>query len=492
MQISKSEYMMSLKHPAWIWLKKHRASVLPKPSPSLRARFDEGHSFERYALELFPAVTELGFDDFAGYKSLTGRTQEALKQNVPAIAQGRFEAGPITCIVDVLRSDGEGRFDLVEIKSSTSVKEEHIFDLAFQRAVLEDAGIPLRDVFVCHVNKDYRRNGDIDPQGLVSQVKVTEDVEQKMDFTRRAMTRALQIVGMSEMPDPSPRYARMKSYPDWLEIYQSVVGPLPGDSIFTLPYIKAQTVNELLDKGVSTIDQIDDLSTLTPGQARYVEGRSSGARQVDREGVSSFLGALTYPLYFLDYETSSGLVPPFDGLGPYQQLPFQYSLHIQREPNGEIEHREYLHEHATNPVPALLEQLSSDIGPEGSVLVWYAPFETSRNREMGSLVEEHAPFLEDLNMRVVDLMDPFKQELIVYPEFEGSTSIKKVLPVLVPERAYEELEIQEGETASRIWKEATLDGRHTEQRQKIYQNLREYCRLDTWAMVRIFQVMSEL
>lgn len=483
---------MSLKHPAWVWLKKHRPRSLPKPSPSLQARFDEGNAFERYALELFPGVTELGFDDFAGYKSLTGRTQEALKRDVSAIAQGRFEAGPITCIVDVLRPAEEGRFDLIEIKSSTSVKEEHIFDLAFQRAVLEDAGIPVRDVYVCHVNREYRRQGDVDPKGLVSQVKVTKEVEQKMGFTRRAITRALQIVGLREMPDPSPRHARMKSYPDWLEIYQSVVGPLPSNSVLTLPYIRAEAVNELLKKGVSTIDQIDDLSALTPGQVRYVEGLASGTRRVDQEGVRKFLGALTYPLYFLDYETSSGLVPPFDGLGPYQQLPFQYSLHIQREPNGEIEHREYLHEHATNPVPALLEQLSSDIGPEGSILVWYAPFETSRNREMGSLIEEYAPFLEDLNMRVVDLMDPFKQEMIVYPEFEGSTSIKKVLPVLVPELAYEELKIQEGETASRIWKEATLDGRHTEQRQEIYQNLREYCRLDTWAMVRIFQVMSEL
>lgn len=492
MQISKSEYMMSLKHPAWLWLKKHRPDVLPKPSPALQARFDEGNDFERYALKLFPDIVELGFKDFTEYRSLTQRTREALESRAPAVAQGRFEAGPITCIVDLLQRTDAGRFNLIEIKSSTKVKDQHIYDLAFQRAVLEDAGVPLDQLFVYHVDSFYRRQGDIEPQQLVGRVRVTDEVAEKMDFTRRAISRATRIAEAHEMPDPSPRHARLRSYQEWLEIYQSLAGALPENSIYLLPYVNAERINELLDAGVTTVEQIKDLTGISASQLRYVEALRSGERYVDQEGVRAFLSSLTYPLYFLDYETSASLVPPFDGLKPYQQLPFQYSLHIQREPGGEIEHLEYLHEDATNPAPALLERLSKDIDYEGSVVVWYAPFETGRNRELAELYPSHSVFLEQLNARVIDLMDPFKDGLIVDPGFRGSASIKKVLPVLAPDLSYGVLEIQEGETASRLWKEATLEGQHQEQRTAIYRDLREYCRLDTWAMVRIFQELMRL
>lgn len=492
MQISKSEYMMSLKHPAWVWLKKHQPQKLPKPGPALQARFDEGNAFERYALQLFPGVVELGFDDFDGYRSLTQRTRNALDYGASAIAQGRFEAGPITCIVDLLVRLEDGRFDLMEIKSNTKEKEEHVFDLAFQRAVLEAAGLSIRDTHVLHVNKDYRRNGEIDPHKLVKRVCLTDVVSDKMDFTQRAIKRALDIVSAGTMPDPSPRYARMKSYSDWLDIYQSLNGPLPATSIFLLPYLKAEALDALLDDGVTTIDELHDLSVLTPAQARYVKGFRSGTRHIDMDGVRAFLNDLTYPLYFLDYETSSSIVPPFDGLQPYQQLPFQYSLHIQEEPGGDIQHREYLHQSASHPVPDLLERLTHDLGKEGSVLVWFAPFERSRNSEMGTLFPGYAAFLEQINARVIDLMDPFKDGRVSDPGFGGSASIKKVLPVLVPDLSYGDLGIQEGETASRLWKEVTLDGRQAAQRQEIYENLKEYCRRDTWAMVRIFQVLSGL
>ena len=201
--------------------------------------------------------------------------------------------------------------------------------------------------------------------------------------------------------------------------------------------------------------------------------------------LDSFLSEIVYPVYYFDYETSQSLLPPWDGTRPYQQVPFQYSLHIQREPGGEIEHREYLHRDGSNPMPALLETLREDVGKTGSVLVWYEGFGKARNNEMAAAVPEYAAFLDDLNARVVDLMKPFADETITDPAFKGSASIKAVLPVLMPELTYDDLDIGEGSSASRLWKEVTLINPDASEREKVYADLVEYCTLDTWAMVAI-------
>jgi len=492
MQLSKSEYMMFLKHPAWVWLKKHRKEILPEPPPALQARFDDGHYFEQFAEQLFDGIVSLGFSNYREYQSLPKRTKTALDQGAPVIIQGRFEADQLTCIVDILQRVADTTFDLFEIKSSTSVKEEHIYDLAFQRTVLERAGLTLRNIHVLFVDKTYVRNGAIDPKALVAREDVTNQVNDLMEATGRFIDRALEAVTAPEMPDPSPRHARLGAFQEWLDIYQALEGMFADDSIYHLPQANAKIVSTLEDAGIDRMQDIANLSVLSLTQSRFIEVLRGGKRHVDQPALTSFLADLIYPLAFLDYETSQSLIPPFDGLRPYQQLPFQYSLHVQHEPGGPIAHLGYLHRDNTNPIPALVKKLRSDIGERGSVLVWYQGFEKARNSEMATMHSEHAAFLNALNDRVVDLMHPFKQGWVADKQFGGSNSIKKVLPVLVPELSYGEIAVQEGETASRLWKEIVIDGKHAETAAKIFNDLDQYCTLDTWAMVRIFQVLQEM
>lgn len=173
MQLSKSDYLMFRKHPAWLWLKKNRKHVLPPPAATLQALFDAGHEYEHYAEQLFPDAVRLGFDSFAEYQSLPTRTRRALDKGATTIFQGRFEHGPTTCIIDVLKRAEDGSFDLYEIKSSTSVKADHILDLAFQVNVLEGAGIKVRKISVVHVDRDYVRHGRIDIRQLSRIADVT-------------------------------------------------------------------------------------------------------------------------------------------------------------------------------------------------------------------------------------------------------------------------------------------------------------------------------
>ena len=483
---------MFLKHPAWVWLKKHRKEVLPQPTPALQARFDEGHLFETYAEKLFDGIVALGFSNYAEYLDLPARTRAALDNGAAAITQGRFEAGPITCIVDVLQRVTGNTFDLFEIKSSTRVKDDHIYDVAFQRTVLERAGLTLRNVHILFVNNSYVRNGAIDAKALVARADVTEQVSELKEATGRHIDRALATAAAPDMPDLSPRHARLGAYQEWLDILAALQGPISSDSIYNLPQANAKLVAALEDAGVRRMQDIADIAELNAAQRRFITLLRNGQRHIDAKPLRGFLDNLTYPLAFLDYETAQSVIPPFDGLRPYQQLPFQYSLHVQHVPGGPITHHGYLHREKTDPVPSLLMRLRTDIGKEGSVLVWYQAFETTRNSEMAVMVPEHADFLHALNDRAVDLMDPFKHGWVADKDFGGSNSIKNVLPVLVPDLSYAELAIQEGETASRLWKDVVIDGKHAGSATKVFDDLEQYCALDTWAMVRIFQVLKDL
>lgn len=452
MQISKSDYMLFLKHPAWLWAKKHDRDKIPAVDENMQAIFDAGHQFEPYAEALFPGGAVLGFSDFSEYTTLPQRTQDAIARGDKILFQPRFSWQDFTCICDIVVFVDERTVDLYEIKASTRVKPEHVFDLAFQAAVLEGSGLIIRKISVIHANNQYVRHGEIKPEAITAITDITEEVRAKGEETRAAMVKALAVAQSSTMPDPDPALAKLGSKKEWMAIYENITGAAQN----------------------------------TP--------RSDVKPTIDHLAIRKFLDSFMYPLYFFDYETMQSLLPYFDGHRVYQQVPFQYSLHVLRSPDAELEHLEYLHRENSNPIRPLTEKLLEHVGDQGTVLVWYQDFEKSRNTELGEMLPEYKTAMEALNARVVDLMTPFDKKQGWYddPRFEGSASIKQVLPVLVPKLSYKELGIQEGASAQRLWMEAVLDGKRLDQRQAILDDLIKYCCLDTLAMVEIYRVLKRL
>lgn len=296
MSLSKTDYMLFLRHPAWLWIKKHAKHLLPPVDVALQARFDEGHAFEPYAEQRFPGLVRLGFSDFASYQALTSETTQAWQSGVSAIAQGRYEDGSITCISDIVSRDGEG-YVLTEVKSGTSAKPEHTFDLAFQRVVLEAAGFPISRCEVAHVNRAYFRAGEIDPRALVSITDITEEVVGQIENTRARIDQALDVAASPNMPDPAPEHARLKSYDEWLEIRQKLDPPLAEDSIHRLPFMNAERATGLIEAGIRAIDAIEDPSVLSKSTRRYLNARSHVSRTVNQEALDRFLGEIAYPVY---------------------------------------------------------------------------------------------------------------------------------------------------------------------------------------------------
>lgn len=468
--ITKTEFLLFRKHPAWLWLYKNDRTKLPRVDANLLQLFEDGKELEAYAERRFDPIR-----DFQG-KFHPGETYRQVK-----FAYGNFE-----CTTDLICVHLDGSLQLIEIKSSTSAKEVHIEDLAFQRLVVEDLGFTVGGTAVLHINNGYLLDGEVDPDALFTETDVSERVDGVLELVRRERGSAFTIAGSETIPDQSPRFCLNNDVKkEWLTVLRQLRA-IPDASIYELPYLTLGQIGELEDLGITLIAEIPDSFKLRKDQERLRDSLRRNEVNCDIVGWRDFLGQLQYPLYFLDYETLGLAVPQFQGTKPYQQVTFQFSIHVQTEPGGELSHYEYIHREATSPLEPLARELREAIGDSGSVIVWNEAFERSRNTELCEATPELADFLTSLNHRMIDLMKPFKNGLYDDPSFLGSASIKRVLPVLAPDLSYKELEVQEGKSASRIWRQAVVEpGMSDADRAAAIKNLGEYCKLDTLAMVRI-------
>jgi len=490
--LSKSDFMLYLSHPAWLWLKKHDKSKLPSVDDNLQARFDAGLNLEGYAEKLFPEAVRLGFDGYDEFLTLAARTATAMQEGAKTLFQAKFDHENLTTICDIVEVLGSNELAITEIKASTSVKDKHRIDLAFQRYVLEKCGFKVSRCSVLVLNNKYVRVGEVNPQELFVQEDVTEAVSAELGFVAAEIEKALAVLESSTMPDLSPRHCGKiddGSLANWLPIFRSLKS-VPEKSIYDLPAVTPQQIGEFEDNGILAISEIPDDYFLSKKQREAVDVFQSGEIRIDQGKIASFLGGVEYPVYFLDYEGCMDAIPPFEGTRPYQQIVIQWSLHVLRTPGGDLEHYEYIHRSTEPPFEGVSASLQEKLGDTGSVIVWYKNYECGRNKEMQELAPAYADFFASVNDRVVDLMEIFSKKMYVHPEFMGSASIKKVLPAVVPDLSYKDLNVQEGQTASRLWTQTVLQNRFSpEEREKILKDLLQYCQLDTLAMVEIYRRM---
>jgi hypothetical protein len=499
--LSKSNYMDFLKHPAFVWLRKFDKYKLPPIDEATQGIFDAGNLFESYVERMYSQPEKIGFDikNFSTYKSMPRRTQEAIDEGAEIILQGRLEANNTTCIFDVLKKVEANVYDLIEIKSSSSAKPEHSYDLAFQKQVLEGAGVTVKNTSVIHLNRDYARNGEIDVNELIVETDVTEDVNSLEKITKEQLRKAFNILELNNCPDLSPRFinelqvkgTKWKDY--WMDVFFYINKAIPSTSIYKLCRLDPELIGTLEDLDIKEIKDIpEDIENLHPKQLTQIQTTKSGERMIDKESIKEFLDTFEYPLYFFDYETMSSVIPMYDGMHPYRDYPFQYSLHILDSPDSELRHEEYLHTENSNPMPGLIEKMKQDFGDKGTILTWNMSYEMGCNDRMAEIYPEHAPFLQNINERIQDLMLPFFKQWFIDKDFYGSASVKNVLPVLVPELSYKDLNVSDGLKARRTWMQTVLENKNTWNKEKTLEDLSTYCTLDTFAMVRILEELRKV
>lgn len=470
MQLTKTDFIQYLNCQKSLWLLKNAPDEYPHGEFSvfLQKLTREGYEVERY-VRLFFEWAEDRTADF---------------QRVFETPDGLFARA------DALEQMDDGRTILYEIKSSTSVKTDavhnHIKDACFQVICAERSGQRIDRVFIVHLNGEYERAGEIVPEELLVFEDVTDRVREIESDTVIEMGQALELLREIEI-NRNGCSCLHKSRGNHCDTFALFNPAIPQPSIYSLPRLSAKKRAELIANGIFDLLAIPDDYALTVNQTGVVQAAKSGAPIINLEGIRAFCAALRFPLYFFDYETYASAVPLLDRTSPHKHFPVQYSLHVLHA-DGALEHHEYLEREARLP-DRLVAQLNADIGSEGSIVSWHASFERTQNNEIARLFPEYAAFLADLNERMADLEEVFKADY-VDARFDGSTSIKKVLPVICPGLSYKELDVQDGATAMDAWqKMIASDG---DEADRMARNLLSYCKLDTFAMVEIYRFLSKL
>jgi hypothetical protein len=466
--LSKSDFLLFLDSPMHLWAKAHDALESKAHTPYEQHLIQQGQAVEALARQYLE-------------KFLLPQYNHAQIIWQPTFDDGNFQIRADALILDL---DADV-YDLYEIKSSTSVHTDHEFDITFQTLLLE-ATLAIRHSNILHIDKSYEHGESLDLARFFTVEEVSDKIGKRRESVQQLRQAALTVTQMNK-PDSAWACTKPKTCP-----CPELCHPhLPTRSIYDLPRIGKKAL-ELREMGITAVDDIPTAFPLNKIQSKHARAFRTGEAVIDREAIRASLGELKFPLYFLDYETFNPAVPLFQGYQPYEHIVFQYSLHKLTNPDAEFEHTECLILDKEEPAPRLISQLLKDIGPTGSVIVWYKNAESGWNKGLARHCPQYAERLLGINERLYDLMEIFSKGYYVHPDFHGSASLKAVLPVLCPELAYTDLEIANGEAAMLTWYWLQQAEVTPEEMAEIDSNLRAYCQRDTYGMVAIWNYLRTL
>ncbi|MCB9798565.1 DUF2779 domain-containing protein [Candidatus Nomurabacteria bacterium] len=487
MQLTKTDYLEFLFCKKNLWLKKHKPELFEgvELSEFEKKIIEEGNIADEAARHLFPEGVLVTTHEAEAIED----TKQYIDRKEKVIFQAAISVDSFLIRADILVwNDALSAWELYEVKATNEVKRKknhnHIKDISFQKQVCEQAGIPIGKCGIIHLNGEYKRHSSFSWRDVFMVEEVTEEVAEVVEEVTAEME---DMKRSMDMPEGSGCECIYRGRSNQCTTFAYSNPQVPEYSIHDLHRIglSKKKIENWVDEGIFTLEDIPDVSILNDKQALQVEVYRSQKPLIDTHTIKEELDTLTFPLYFFDYEGYGTAIPEFTGYSSFEQVPFQYSLHILHE-DGTIEHRDHLvRKRKSDIARSLVEQLTDDIGSKGSIISWHKSYEEGRNKTLARVYPEYAPFFEDMNERMFDLETIFTKQLYVHQDFKGKTSIKKVLPVLVPELTYDDLSVRAGDQAMERWEYMLSE--ECEDEDAIYHDLLEYCKQDTWAMVKIYE-----
>ncbi|MFZ0798399.1 MAG: DUF2779 domain-containing protein [Terriglobales bacterium] len=483
MTISKSRFVAGCQCLKRLYWQVHEPELGGVPDAAAVALMEQGGAVGRLARQLFAGGVEVPFRD---PEQAIRITRELIANpEVPAIFEAAFENGGVLVRVDILHRRRDGRWRLIEVKSTADLKEHHLEDVAIQHRVVSRSGLDLASSCLAHINRNYVfQGGCIDVRRFFKIRNLTRRIERllpKLTFQLRSELRVLVMPNPPEIPT-GPHCTN----PVTCEFFDRCNPPLPDNNIGSLPRLHASAAEELEELGVESILDIPDDFPLSERQRIACTSVQTGQPWFSAE-FGKELETLRYPLYFTDFESVNPAIPRFAGMRPFDQLPFQWSLHVQREPAAEPEHYEFLATDDADPRREFTTSLFGALGESGSIVV-YAPFESQRLSELAAWLPEFAGLIKTIQGRLFDLL-PVVRNHVYHPAFAGSYSLKAVLPALVPEMTYDGMAVANGQDAGLAWESLVRGGLDQSERERTRKALLDYCGKDTLALVRLLETL---
>jgi hypothetical protein len=485
-RLSKSKFLSGLQCHKRLYLEIHQPSLAAPPDASMQAILDMGTEIGLLAQQRFPGgvLVKAGFRQReAAIAETAGLLQHS---GIPAIFEGAFEHDGVLVRVDILErvqspEEGSPSWRLIEVKSSSRVKDVHLDDLSIQSHVVQGAGLKLDATCLMHIDTGYLyQGGEVHLQALFSIEDVSEAVTDRRGQMLERLAAMKTVLLLSEPPAIEPDQHCHSPYecPFWSHCTEEK----PSRWIYHLPG-KKEIVSQLVQQGITTIDDIPDGTRLSDAQRRVKD---------NIEWISSELGkvlrSVTYPVHHLDIETVMLALPRFPLTRPYQPIPVQWSNHIELE-SGELSHQEFLHSEASEPRKQWAQALIESLGGKGSIVV-YSAYEEAIIRQLADTFPEFRSAFQSILKRLWDLL-PVIRGHYYHPDFNGSYSIKSVLPAVVPSLGYDDLTIQAGgQAAAEYYRMVFVETDWVEQA-ALRESLLRYCARDTLAMVELRRVLGE-
>ena len=488
--LSKSRFVSGVQCAKKLFLELNRKELKPAITASQQAIFDQGHAIGKMAQERYPNGIDLTSQTHYDYADAIDNTIAEMLKKTSTLYEAAFYYDEVLSVLDILEHDANGDIHAIEVKSSSKIEDYYITDAALQYWVMSNAGHAPKRFSLMHINSSYVKNGAINLNDFFTVSDITARVIEKQTWVIEHIEELKSMIRIGDEPIKAigkhcnnPFDCDFKTY-CWGNL-------LDKDKVFNLSNGRDK-IWRLYNDGILNLADIPDDFKLSHRQSCQVNGQRTGATYIDRRRIHQFLNTAVYPLHFFDFETVNSAVPVLDGTSPYQQVGFQYSLHIVSHVNKKPQHKEFLAQaedftnpHAVNPRQAMINQMKRDFGTTGSIVSYHASFEKGVIERLAEDFPAEALFLRDLNNRMIDLLDVFKNTWYYVPQMGKSASIKDVLPALVPHLTYKGLSINNGDLANKIFK-SMIDGSFKGEVNETRNDLLEYCKLDTLAMVEIF------
>lgn len=477
--LSKSKFAAGLQCQRRLFLEVYAPAERTETSAAAERQFDEGHEVGELARRSFPGGTLIDGKPWE-FSKLSEQTAEAIEAGAPAIYEASFLADGLFARIDVLkRSSKKGYWDLIEVKKSTSVKDEHLPDIAFQLHLGKVAGLKVGKCYVMHINNQCVYP---DLSNLFTMVDVTAEATALSTEVEKQILNAKKTLSLKYAPEI--KIGRHCSSPYDCPFTDQCWKHVPSHNVLDLPRSAGWPSFE---KGVLKISDLDEREFKGISR-RVIEVVKSGKRFVDTEGISAAIVDWTYPLYFLDFESINPAIPRFDGTKPYEQIPFQFSCHVLEKPNAKsIGHFEFLHESNDDPREKFVIALLKSVGTTGSIVSYNKGFEAQVMDKCGKWFPKYAKQLQAVRDRLVDPMTVINKH-VYDAAFQGSFSLKYVAPALLGKKFdYSEMEVGGGTEAQVMYEEMISSATPPARASEIRKALIEYCKLDTLSMVELFR-----
>lgn len=484
--LSKSRFLAGLQCPLRLWHACFNRELAAEISPAQQAIFDVGHAVGELATRRYPGGVFIQ-ENHLHHEEAVRSTLTAMEDpTVKSIYEAAFIYDGVRVRVDILERTDLGGWNLVEVKSSTSVKEIHLPDIAIQYYVLVGSGMNLGKAFLLHINPRYVYEGDrLDPEGFFSSADVTDEVRLAQKEIAARLFELKKTLNAPESPRIQPSRHCSDPYP--CEFWEYCTRHMPEHWVLELSGITQKKLGDLTGENILEIKDIPGTFPLTELQKR-IKACVVNDQAFMSKKIYDVLKNVEYPVHFLDFETVSPAVPRYSGTRPYQTVPFQWSDHILVE-NGTLAHKEYLCNDDTDPREEFALTLLDTLGDRGTIFI-YTTYEIRIIKALAEYLPQHRNALLNSIGRCEDLCAIIKK-YFYHPRFHGSFSLKSVLPALVPEMDYGTLAIQEGTLAAFEYLRMIAPSTEIEEKQRIRKELLKYCSHDTLAMVKIRNTLIE-